>query len=94
MPFLINAKRVIVVGVTETNADYTAEGIGAVSRYLLWNEVPAETEVIKSRGATAELLTSAAQRHRADLVSWGKLRYLTIAVSLPITTCRAWMALS
>jgi nucleotide-binding universal stress UspA family protein len=71
MPFLINAKRVIVVGVAETNADYTAEGIGAVARYLLWNEVPAETEVIKTRGATPELLASAAQRHRADLVVLG-----------------------
>jgi nucleotide-binding universal stress UspA family protein len=71
MPFLINAKRVIVVSVAETNADYTAEGTGAVSRYLLWNEVPAETEIIKTRGATPELLASAAQRHRADLVVLG-----------------------
>jgi nucleotide-binding universal stress UspA family protein len=71
MPFLINAKRVIVAGVAETNADHTAEGIAAVSRYLLWNEVPVETEVIKTRGVTAELLASAAQRHRADLVVLG-----------------------
>jgi nucleotide-binding universal stress UspA family protein len=71
MPFLINAKRVIVVGVAETNADYTAEGIGAVSRYLLWNEVPVETEVIKTRGATPQLLASAAQKHQADLVVLG-----------------------
>jgi nucleotide-binding universal stress UspA family protein len=71
MPFLINAKRVIVVGVAETNADHTAEGVDAVSRYLLWNEASVETEVIKSRGATPELLASAAQRHRADLVVLG-----------------------
>jgi nucleotide-binding universal stress UspA family protein len=71
MPFLVNAKRVIVVGVAETNADYTAEGIGAVSRYLLWNEVPVETEVIKAHGVTPELLASAAQRHRANLVVLG-----------------------
>jgi len=71
MPFLINAKRVIIVGVAETNADYTAEGIGAVSRYLLWNEVPVETEVIKTRGVTPELLASAARRHRANLVVLG-----------------------
>jgi nucleotide-binding universal stress UspA family protein len=71
MPFLINAKRVIVVSVAETNPDHSAEGIDAVSRYLLWNEVPAETEVIKIRSVTAELLASAAQRHRADLVVLG-----------------------
>jgi nucleotide-binding universal stress UspA family protein len=71
MPFLINAKRVIVVGVAETNADHTAEGIGAVSRYLLWNEVPVETEVIKTRGATPELLAAAAKDHHADLVVLG-----------------------
>jgi nucleotide-binding universal stress UspA family protein len=71
MPFLINAKRVTVVGVAETNADYTAEGIDAVSRYLLWNGVPVETEVLKTRGATPELLASAAQRHQADLVVLG-----------------------
>jgi nucleotide-binding universal stress UspA family protein len=71
IPFLINAKRVIIVAVAETNADYSAEGMGAVSRYLLWNEVPAETEVIETRGVTAELLASAAQRHGADLVVLG-----------------------
>jgi nucleotide-binding universal stress UspA family protein len=71
MPFLINAKRVIVVGVAKTNTDHTAEGIDAVSRYLLWNEVPVETEVIKTRGATPELLASAAQGHQADLVVLG-----------------------
>jgi nucleotide-binding universal stress UspA family protein len=71
IPFLINAKRVIVVAVAETNADYSAEEMGAVSRYLLWNEVPAETEVIKTRGVAAELLASAALRHRADLVVLG-----------------------
>jgi nucleotide-binding universal stress UspA family protein len=71
IPFLINAKRVIIVAVAETKADYSAEGMGAVSRYLLWNEVPAETEVIETRGVTAELLASAAQRHRADLVVLG-----------------------
>src|SRR5262245_35718863 len=71
MPFLINAERVIVVSVAETNVDHTAEGIGAVSRYLLWNEVAVETEVIKTCGPTAELLASAAQGHQADLVVLG-----------------------
>jgi nucleotide-binding universal stress UspA family protein len=33
--------------------------------------VPAETEVINTPGATAELLASAAQRHRANLVVLG-----------------------
>jgi hypothetical protein len=71
LPFLINAKRVIVVGVAETDADYPAEGLGEVLRYLLWNEVSAETEVVKASGTTDELLASAAQRHRADLVVLG-----------------------
>jgi nucleotide-binding universal stress UspA family protein len=71
MPFLINAKRVIVVGVAETNVDHTPEGIDAVSRYLLWNEVAVETKVIKTRGATPELLASAAQKHQADLLVLG-----------------------
>jgi hypothetical protein len=71
MPFLINAKRVIVVAVQETNADLTAEGVAAVSRHLLWTGVAVETEVIKTRGATPELLASAAQGHQADLVGLG-----------------------
>jgi hypothetical protein len=62
---------VIIVAVAETNADYSAEGMGAVSRYLLRNEGPAETEIIETRGVTAGLLASAAQRHRAGLVALG-----------------------
>lgn len=71
MPFLINAKRVIVVAVPETNADLTAEGVAAVSRHLLWTGVAVETEIIRTRGATPELLASAAQGHQADLVVLG-----------------------
>jgi nucleotide-binding universal stress UspA family protein len=71
MPFLINAKRVVVVSVAEQNEDLAAS-VGDVVRHLRWNGVSAEAQVITANdGSAARLLAAAAQSCRADLVVLG-----------------------
>jgi nucleotide-binding universal stress UspA family protein len=71
MPFLANAKRVLITTVAEKDED-VAESMGAVVRHLSLHRVPAEVRVIKAIGGSVpELLVSAAQTCGADLVVLG-----------------------
>jgi nucleotide-binding universal stress UspA family protein len=71
MPFLVNAKRVLVTSVTEKGDD-ADESVGAAVRHLLLHRVHAEERVIKAGGGSVpQLLTSAAQACDADLVVLG-----------------------
>lgn len=71
MPFLINARRVVVVTVGERNED-AAAAVGDVVRHLGWNGVSAEAQVIVgNNGSAHRLLAAAAQSCGADLVVLG-----------------------
>jgi len=71
MPFLLNAKRVVVVSIAERNEDLAAS-VAAVVRHLGWNGVSAEAQVIiANNGSAPGLLAAAAQSCRADLLVLG-----------------------
>jgi nucleotide-binding universal stress UspA family protein len=71
MPFLANAKRVLVTSIAEKGED-AAESVGAVVRQLSLHRVPAQEHVIKANGGSVpQLLASAAQACDADLVVLG-----------------------
>jgi nucleotide-binding universal stress UspA family protein len=71
MPFLINAKRVVVVSIAERNEDLAAS-VAAVVRHLEWNGVSAEAQVIiANSGSAPRLLSATAQSCGADLVVLG-----------------------
>jgi nucleotide-binding universal stress UspA family protein len=71
MPFLINAKRVVVVSIAERNEDL-ATSVAAVVRHLGWNGVSAEAQVITANNSSAPpLLSAAAQSCAADLIVLG-----------------------
>jgi nucleotide-binding universal stress UspA family protein len=71
MPFLANAKRVLVTSVTE-KGEYADESVGAVVRQLSFHRIPAEEQVIKANGGSVpQLIASAAQACDADLVVLG-----------------------
>jgi nucleotide-binding universal stress UspA family protein len=71
MPFLSNAKRVVIASVAERNEDL-AGSVAEVVRHLAWNGVSAEAQVIMANGAPApRLLATAARTCGADLVVLG-----------------------
>ena len=71
MPLLINAKRVVIVGVIE-NDENVADALSDVARQLGWNGVRSEIRTIAANGAAVPgLLSSAAQDCGADLVVLG-----------------------
>lgn len=71
MPFLINAKRVVIVSIAERNED-VAPSVAGVVRHLGWNSVSAEAQVIiGNNGSAPRLLAAAAQSCGADLVVLG-----------------------
>jgi nucleotide-binding universal stress UspA family protein len=71
MPFLTNARRVVIVSVAENDEDI-AEAMGDVARQFAWNGIHAETRVITpDGGAVPGLLSAAAQACGADLVVLG-----------------------
>jgi nucleotide-binding universal stress UspA family protein len=71
MPFLANAKRVLITTVAEKDED-VAESMSALVCHLSLHRVPAEVQVIKATGgAVSELLASPAQACGADLVVLG-----------------------
>jgi nucleotide-binding universal stress UspA family protein len=71
MPFLANAKRVVVTSVADKGAGVD-ESVGAVVRHLSLHRIPAEVRVITANGGSvSQLLASAAQACRADLVVLG-----------------------
>jgi nucleotide-binding universal stress UspA family protein len=71
MPFLINAKRVVVVSIGERN-DGLAASVADVVRHLGWNGVSAEAQVIiGNNGSAPRLFATAAQSCGADLVVLG-----------------------
>jgi hypothetical protein len=58
MPFLINAKRVVVVSIVERNEDLAAS-VADVVRHLGWNGVSAEAQVIIGNNGSAPRLLAA-----------------------------------
>jgi nucleotide-binding universal stress UspA family protein len=71
MPFLIQARRVVVAGVAETGENL-AEALSDVARQLAWNGVRAELRPLVAAGAAIPgLLASAAQDCNADLMVLG-----------------------
>ena len=71
MPFLIHARRVVIVSVAE-NDENVADALGDVARQFAWNGVWSEIRTIALNGATVPgLLSSAAQDCGADLVVLG-----------------------
>ena len=71
MPFLTNARRVVIVSVAENDEDL-AEAMGDVARQFAWNGIHAETRIITPNGGSIPgLLSSAAQACGADLVVLG-----------------------
>jgi nucleotide-binding universal stress UspA family protein len=71
MPFLIHAKRVVIVSITE-GGENPAEALSDVARQLAWNGVRSELRtIIPSGTAIPDLLSSAAQECGADLVVLG-----------------------
>jgi nucleotide-binding universal stress UspA family protein len=71
MPFLLHARRVVVVSIAE-NADSPAESLAEVSRQLAWNGVRVELRtVLASGGGIPTLLSEAAHECGADLVVLG-----------------------
>ena len=71
MPFLIHARRVVIVSVAE-NDENVADALGDVARQFAWNGVRSEIRTIALNGATVPgLLSSAAQDCGADLVVLG-----------------------
>jgi nucleotide-binding universal stress UspA family protein len=71
MPFLVHAKRVVVVSIAE-NEENPDEALGDVARQLAWNGVRPELRTIVPDGAAIPvLLSSAAQECGADLMVLG-----------------------
>jgi len=71
MPFLIHARRVVIVSVAE-NDENVADALSDVARQLGWNGVRSEIRTIAANGAAVPgLLSSAAQDCGADLVVLG-----------------------
>jgi nucleotide-binding universal stress UspA family protein len=71
MPFLMKARRVVVVSIAE-NGGNPAESLAEVARQLAWNGVRAELRtVLSSGGGIPALLSAAAQECSADLVVLG-----------------------
>jgi nucleotide-binding universal stress UspA family protein len=71
MPFLVHAKRVVIVSVAENGEDI-AEALSDVARQLAWNGIRSEIRTIIPDGtAIPGLLASAAQDCGADLVVLG-----------------------
>jgi nucleotide-binding universal stress UspA family protein len=71
MPFLIHAKRVVIVGVAENDDDIGA-ALSDLARQLAWNDIRSEIRTIIPNGlAVPGLLSSAAQDCGADLVVLG-----------------------
>jgi nucleotide-binding universal stress UspA family protein len=68
MPFLLHARRVVVVSIAE-NGYNPAESLAGVARQLAWNGVRTELRtVFSSGGGIPALLSAAAQECGADLV--------------------------
>jgi nucleotide-binding universal stress UspA family protein len=73
MPFLEQAKRVVIGNVEEHNRN-AADAVHDLARELAWHGIRAETRCIPAKGrATAELLSVAAGQCDADLVVMGGL---------------------
>ena len=71
MPFLIRAKRVVIVSIVEDDEN-VADALSDVARQLGWNGVRSEIRTIAANGAAVPgLLSSAAQDCGADLVVLG-----------------------
>jgi nucleotide-binding universal stress UspA family protein len=71
MPFLVKARRVVVVSIAE-NGDNPAESLAEVARQLAWNGARAELRtILSSGGGVPALLSAAAQECSADLVVLG-----------------------
>jgi nucleotide-binding universal stress UspA family protein len=71
IPFLIHARRVVIVSVAETGENL-AEAVSDVARQLAWNGVRSEVRTLASNGAAIpRLLSSAAQDCNADLMVLG-----------------------
>jgi nucleotide-binding universal stress UspA family protein len=71
MPFLIHARRVVIVSVAET-VENLAEAVSDVARQLAWNGVRSEVRTLVANGAAIPaLLSSAAQDCNADLMVLG-----------------------
>jgi nucleotide-binding universal stress UspA family protein len=71
MPFLIHARRVVIVSVAE-NDENVADALSDLTRQLAWNGVRSEIRTIALNGAAVPgLLSSAAQDCGADLVVLG-----------------------
>jgi nucleotide-binding universal stress UspA family protein len=70
MPFLMQAKRVVLVSVAEDGEDVT-ESLSEVARQLAWNGIRSEIRTIAANGAVPAILSSAAQDCGADLVVLG-----------------------
>jgi nucleotide-binding universal stress UspA family protein len=71
MPFLLQARRVVVVSIAETGDD-PAESLAEVARQLAWNGVRAELRtVLSSGGDIPALLAAAAHDCGADLMVLG-----------------------
>jgi nucleotide-binding universal stress UspA family protein len=82
LPFLANAKRVLVTSVAEKGED-AADSVGATVRQLSLHGVPAEEHVIKATGGSVpQLLASAAQACDADLVVLGAYGHSPIREAL------------
>ena len=71
MPFLVKARRIVVVSIAE-NGDNPAESLAEVARQLAWNGVRAELRtILSSGGGIPALLSAAAQECGAGLVVLG-----------------------
>jgi nucleotide-binding universal stress UspA family protein len=82
MPFLANAKQILVTAVAEKGED-VAESVGAAVGHLLLHSLPAEKRVIKANGGSVpQLLASAAQSCDADLVVLGAFGHSPVREAL------------
>jgi len=71
MPFLIHARRVVIVSIVE-NDENVVDALSDVARQLEWNGIRSEIRAIAANGGSVPgLLSSAAQDCRADLVVLG-----------------------
>jgi nucleotide-binding universal stress UspA family protein len=71
MPFMIRAKRVVIVSIVEDDEN-VADALSDVAHQLGWNGVRSEIRTIAANGAAVPgLLSSAAQDCGADLVALG-----------------------
>jgi nucleotide-binding universal stress UspA family protein len=71
MPFLANAKRVIIAAVGEGDPSLS-DSLADLSRQLAWHGITARIELISSHGRPAsEVLLASARSQRADLLVMG-----------------------